>query len=338
MVNRDIGEIVNNFGGFYRELTSNRQLCWIGPEKGTVHVAIAAVLNALRVKREGKDAKQLPFCMDFGYTTDVLTDEEAYGSPPKILQNGLLGKKEREEQIEHGYLACTRSCAWLGYSEQLNQSRMKLTHKGREVIRKFFLFKVKLGADLQDDICRCRFIQEMIGPDKIMMLDANQQWEIKEAIEWVTTAEFKPPWIKEPTFPDEDMHVQMGHATIPKALAPLGIGVVIRERCHNRVIVKQLLQAKALSYLQIDSCRLGSVDENLSVLLMAKKFQGKALQNAAAMRRSFRTLQHGLGGLCELVQRLVRFDYIPVSESLESRLVIQITPVAIDYGDHSFSP
>ncbi|KAM7122051.1 LOW QUALITY PROTEIN: mitochondrial enolase superfamily member 1 [Ciconia maguari] len=292
VVNRDMGEIVNNFGGFYRELTSDRQLCWIGPEQGAVHLAIAAVLNALWAKREGKflwkllvdvDAKQLPFSMDFRYTTDVLTDEEAY----EILQNGLLGKKEREEQmLKHGYLVYTRSCVWPGYSEQLNQSRMTLTHKGREVIRKFFLFKVKVSADLQDDICRCRFI-EMICPDKIMMLDTNQQWEIKEAIEWVTTAEFKPSRIKEPTFPDEDMHVQMGHATIPKALASLGIGVATREHCHNRVIFKQLLQAKALSYLQIDSCRLGSVNENLSVLLMAKKFQSKALQNAAGMRKSF---------------------------------------------------
>ncbi|KAM6410650.1 LOW QUALITY PROTEIN: mitochondrial enolase superfamily member 1 [Pluvialis apricaria] len=206
--------------------------------------------------------------------------------------------------LKHGYLAYTRSCAWLGYSDQqLKQSRMKLTHMGREVIRKFFLFKVKVGADLQDNICRCRVV-EMIGPDKIMMLDANQQWEIKEAIEWVTKpAEFKPSRIKEPAFPDEDMHVQMGHATISKALALLGIGVATREHCHNRVIFKQLLQAQALSYLQIDSCRLGSVNENLSVLLMAKKFQSKS----------------GLGCLCELVHHLIIFDYITVSESLGSK-------------------
>ncbi|KAM6210922.1 LOW QUALITY PROTEIN: mitochondrial enolase superfamily member 1 [Sarcoramphus papa] len=271
--------------------------------------------------------------MDFRCVTDVLTDEEAY----EILQNGLLGKKEREQQmLKHGYLAYTTSCAWLGYSDQqlkqmqcgrviwrgiIDVTLLAVTHIGLE--RRF---KVKVGADLQD-ICRCRFIQETIGPDKLMMLDANQQWEIKEAIEWVTKpAEFKPLWIKEPTFPDEDMHVQTEHATISKALALLGIGVATREHCHNRVIFKQLLQAKALSYLQINSCRLGSVNENLSVLLMAKKFQSKALQNAA----------YGLGGLCELVQHLVIFDYIPISESLESRLVIQNTPVAVGYGDHSF--
>ncbi|KAM6278343.1 LOW QUALITY PROTEIN: mitochondrial enolase superfamily member 1 [Spheniscus humboldti] len=248
---RDVKEIVNNFGGFYTELTSNRQLCWIGPEKGAVHLAIAAFLNALWAMREEKDAKQLPFYMDFRYTTDVLTDEEAY----------------EDQMSKHGYhLAYTRSCAWLGYSEQLKQLCTALREG-------WTTFKVKVGADLQDNICRCRLI-EMIGPDKIVMLDANQQWEIKKAIEWVTTAEFKPSWIKEPTFPDEDMHVQMGHAIIPKALAALGIGVATRKlfplHCHNRVIFKQLLQAKALSYLQIDSCRLGSVNENLSVLLMAK--------------------------------------------------------------------
>ncbi|KAM9302554.1 LOW QUALITY PROTEIN: mitochondrial enolase superfamily member 1 [Morus bassanus] len=172
--------------------------------------------------------------------------------------------------LKNGYLAYTISHAWLGYSDKSSKYASG--------------FKVKVGAALQDDICRCRFI-EIIGPDKIMMLDANQQWEIKEAIEWVTT-EFKPSWIK-PTFPDEDMYVQMGYATIPKALALLGIGMATREHCHNGVIFKQLLQAKALSYLQIDSCRLGSVNENLSVLLMAKRLWSKALQNAAGMRKSF---------------------------------------------------
>ncbi|KAM6135459.1 mitochondrial enolase superfamily member 1 [Pterocles gutturalis] len=174
--------------------------------------------------------------MDFRYITDMLTDEEAY----EILQNGLLGKKERKQQmLKHGCLACTRSCAWLGYSDQ----QLKL------------------------------------------MLDANQQWEIKEAIEWVTKpSEFKSLWIRELTFSDEDMHIQMGHATISMTS---GLNFLFFPlRCHHRVIFKQLLQAKALSYLQIDSCRLGSVNENLSVLLMARKFQNK-FQNAVAMRKSF---------------------------------------------------
>uniref|UniRef100_A0A663EES4 Enolase C-terminal domain-containing protein n=1 Tax=Aquila chrysaetos chrysaetos TaxID=223781 RepID=A0A663EES4_AQUCH len=261
VVNRDMGEIVNNFGGLCRELTSDRQLCWVR------HVGGAAVKRI--------DAKQLLFCMDFRYITDVLTDEEAYGKS-SFLQSWTL--------VPSIFLI------------------FEFSHQ----------FRVKVGADLQDDICRCRFVGEMIGPDKIMMLDANKQWEIKEAIEWVTKpSELKPLWIKEPTFPDEDMPFQTGHATISKA--------------GDRVIFKQLLQANALSYFQIDSWRLGSVNENLSVLLMAKKFQSKALQNA-----------YGLGGLSELVQHLIIFNYILVSESLESRLVIQNTPVAIDYGDSSF--
>ncbi|XP_019381499.1 PREDICTED: mitochondrial enolase superfamily member 1 isoform X2 [Gavialis gangeticus] len=308
-------EIVSNFRNFYRQLTSDGQLRWIGPEKGAVHLATAAILNAvwdLWAKQEGKplwkllvdmDPKQLLSCIDFRYITDALTEEEAY----EILINSLLGKKEREEQMfTHGYPAYTTSCAWLGYSDQqLKQLCTKALKDG------WARFKVKVGADLQDDIHRCRLIREMIGPDNILMLDANQRWEVKEAIEWVTKlAEFKPLWIEEPTSPDDIL----GHAAISKALAPLGIGVATGEQCHNKVIFKQLLQAKALSYLQIDSCRLGSVNENLAVLLMAKKFQIPVCPHAGGV------------GLCELVQHLILFDYIAISGSLENRMC--------EYVDH----
>ncbi|XP_074843456.1 mitochondrial enolase superfamily member 1 isoform X3 [Carettochelys insculpta] len=274
VVNKNLEEIVSDFRGFYRQLTNDGQLRWIGPEKGAIHLATAAVLNAvwdLWAKQEGKplwkllvdmDPKQLLSCIDFRYITDALTEKEAY----EILQNGLLGKKEKEEHmLKHGYPAYTTSCAWLGYrDQQLKQ-----------------------------------------------MLDANQRWEVKEAIEWVTKlAEFKPVWIEEPTSPDDIL----GHAAISKALAPLGIGVATGEQCHNRVIFKQLLQAKALSFLQIDSCRLGSVNENLSVLLMAKKFQIPVCPHAGGV------------GLCELVQHLIIFDYIAVSGSLENRMC--------EYVDH----
>ncbi|XP_019402307.1 PREDICTED: mitochondrial enolase superfamily member 1 isoform X2 [Crocodylus porosus] len=308
-------EIVSNFRNFYRQLTSDGQLRWIGPEKGAVHLATAAILNAvwdLWAKQEGKplwkllvdmDPKQLLSCIDFRYITDALTEEEAY----EILVNSLLGKKEREEQmLTRGYPAYTTSCAWLGYSDQqLKQLCTKALKDG------WTRFKVKVGADLQDDIHRCRLIREMIGPDNILMLDANQRWEVKEAIEWVTKlAEFKPLWIEEPTSPDD----VLGHAAISKALAPLGIGVATGEQCHNKVIFKQLLQAKALSYLQIDSCRLGSVNENLAVLLMAKKFQIPVCPHAGGV------------GLCELVQHLILFDYIAISGSLENRMC--------EYVDH----
>lgn len=166
--------------------------------------------------------------------------------------------------LAHGYPAYTTSCAWLGYPDAtLKQLCSEALKDG------WTRFKVKVGADLQDDIRRCQLIKNMIGPEKTLMMDANQRWDVPEAVEWVTKlAEFKPLWIEEPTSPDDIL----GHAAVSKALAPLGIGVAT-EQCHNRVIFKQLLQAKALKFLQIDSCRLGSVNENLSVLLMAKKFE-----------------------------------------------------------------
>ncbi|XP_054841950.1 mitochondrial enolase superfamily member 1 isoform X1 [Eublepharis macularius] len=315
VVDKDLDEIISNFRGFYRQLTSDGQLRWIGPEKGAVHLATAAILNAvwdLWAKQEGKplwkllvdmDPKQLLSCIDFRYITDALTEEEAY----TILQNGLVGKKEREEQmLKHGYPAYTTSCAWLGYTDQqLKQLCTEALKDG------WTRFKVKVGANLQDDIRRCKLVREMIGPENILMLDANQRWEVEEAIEWVAKlAEFKPLWIEEPTSPDDIL----GHATISKALAPLGIGVATGEQCHNRVIFKQLLQAQALSFVQVDSCRLGSVNENLSVFLMAKKFQIPVCPHAGGV------------GLCELVQHLIIFDYISISGSLKNRMC--------EYMDH----
>ncbi|XP_058031069.1 mitochondrial enolase superfamily member 1 isoform X3 [Ahaetulla prasina] len=274
IINKDLDDIISDFRGFYRQLTSDGQLRWIGPEKGAVHLATAAILNAvwdLWAKQEGKplwkllvdmDPKQLLSCIDFRYITDALTEEEAFS----ILQTGLAGKKEREEQmLKYGYPSYTTSCAWLGYPDHCLKQ----------------------------------------------LLDANQRWEVEEAIDWVTElAEFKPLWIEEPTSPDDIL----GHARIAKALAPLGIGVATGEQCHNRVMFKQFLQAQALSYLQVDSCRLGSVNENLSVLLMAKKFQIPVCPHAGGV------------GLCELVQHLIIFDYISVSGSLENRMC--------EYVDH----
>ncbi|XP_060166616.1 mitochondrial enolase superfamily member 1 isoform X1 [Globicephala melas] len=343
LLNKDLGDIVGDFRGFYRQLTSDSQLRWIGPEKGVVHLATSAVLNAvwdLWAKQEGKplwkllvdmDPRKLVSCLDFRYITDVLTEEEAY----EILQKGQVGKKEREEQmLAHGYPAYTTSCAWLGYSDtMLKQLCSKALEDG------WTRFKVKVGADLQDDIRRCRLIRNMIGPEKTLMMDANQRWDVPEAVEWMAKlAEFKPLWIEEPTSPDDIL----GHATISKALVPLGIGVATGEQCHNRVIFKQLLQAKALQFLQIDSCRLGSVNENLSVLLMAKKFDS----NKKSHRFSFTSpslpylalsgnlssllvpvCPHAGGvGLCELVQHLIIFDFISVSASLKDRMC--------EYVDH----
>ncbi|XP_057383216.1 mitochondrial enolase superfamily member 1 isoform X3 [Balaenoptera acutorostrata] len=275
LLNKDLGDIVGDFRGFYRQLTSDGQLRW--------------------------DPRKLVSCLDFRYITDVLTEEEAY----EILQKGQVGKKEREEQmLAHGYPAYTTSCAWLGYSDAtLKQLCSKALEDG------WTRFKVKVGADLQDDIRRCRLIRNMIGPEKTLMMDANQRWDVPEAVEWMAKlAEFKPLWIEEPTSPDDIL----GHATISKALVPLGIGVATGEQCHNRVIFKQLLQAKALQFLQIDSCRLGSVNENLSVLLMAKKFDIPVCPHAGGV------------GLCELVQHLIIFDFVSVSASLKDRIWLHL--------------
>nr|XP_023503305.1 mitochondrial enolase superfamily member 1 isoform X2 [Equus caballus] len=286
VLHKDLKDIVGDFRAFYRQLTSDGQLRW--------------PLWKLLVDM---DPRTLLSCIDFRYITDVLTEEEAF----EILQKGQVGKKEREEQmLVQGYPAYTTSCAWLGYSDDtLKQLCTEALKDG------WTRFKVKVGADLQDDIRRCRLIRNTIGPEKTLMMDANQRWDVPEAVEWMSKlAEFKPLWIEEPTSPDDIL----GHAAISKALVPLGIGVATGEQCHNRVIFKQLLQAKALQFLQIDSCRLGSVNENLSVLLMAKKFEIPVCPHAGGV------------GLCELVQHLIIFDFISVSASLTNRMC--------EYVDH----
>uniref|UniRef100_A0A3Q0SCP2 Mitochondrial enolase superfamily member 1 n=1 Tax=Amphilophus citrinellus TaxID=61819 RepID=A0A3Q0SCP2_AMPCI len=279
VVGKSLQEIVSNFRGFYRLLTSDGQLRWLGPEKGVIHLATAAVLNAvwdLWARAEGKPLWK------------------------------LLVDMVKDQMLKEGYPAYTTSCAWLGYSDQqLKQLCSDALKSG------WTRFKVKVGADLEDDIRRCCLIRQMIGPSSTLMIDANQRWDVAEAISWVSRlAEVKPLWIEEPTSPDDIL----GHAAISKALAPLGIGVATGEQCHNRVMFKQFLQASALQFVQIDSCRLGSVNENLAVLLMAHKFQVPVCPHAGGV------------GLCELVQHLILFDYICVSADLRNRMC--------EYVDH----
>ncbi|KAM4606609.1 mitochondrial enolase superfamily member 1 isoform 1-T1 [Polymixia lowei] len=301
VVGKSLEEIVSDFRGFYRLLTSDGQMRWIGPEKGVIQLATAAVLNAvwdLWARAEGKplwkllvdmDPRQIISCIDFRYITDAITEQEALD----ILVKAREGRQQREDQmLKEGYPAYTTSCAWLGYSDQqLKQLCTDALNSG------WTRFKVKVGADLQDDIRRCSFIRQMIGPNNILMIDANQRWGVEEAVSWVSSlAEFKPLWIEEPTSPDDIL----GHAAISK--------------CHNRVMFKQFLQASALQFVQIDSCRMGSVNENLAVLLMAHKFQVPVCPHAGGV------------GLCELVQHLILFDYISVSSDLNNRMC--------EYVDH----
>jgi L-fuconate dehydratase len=294
-------------GAFWRMITGDSQLRWVGPEKGVIHLATAAVVNAvwdLWAKLEGKPVwrllcgmtpEEIVRCIDFRYITDALTPEEALA----ILRDNAPTRAARIAEMERdGYPAYTTSAGWLGYAdEQLRKLCQDALAEG------WTHFKIKVGADIEDDIRRCTIIREEIGDRKLMM-DANQRWDVGESIHNMRKlARFNPWWIEEPTSPDD----VLGHATIAKAIAP--IGVATGEHCQNRVLFKQLLQAQAISFCQIDSCRLGGVNEVLAVLLMAKKFGVPVCPHAGGV------------GLCEYVQHLSIFDYVCVSASLENRLL-----------------
>ena len=308
-----LAEIRSDMAGFWRRLTSESQLRWVGPEKGVIHLATAALVNAvwdLYAKVEGKPVwklladmppEELVACVDFRYITDALTPEEALA----ILRRNAPTRAEREaEMFRDGYPAYTTSAGWLGYTDD---EIRRLCREGIEA--GWSHFKIKVGADPEDDLRRCALIREEIGPDRKLMLDANQIWGVDEAIERMgELAHFDPWWIEEPTSPDD----VLGHATIAKAVAP--IGVATGEQCQNRIIFKQLMQAGAMSFCQIDACRLGGVNEVLAVLLMAAKFGIPVCPHAGGV------------GLCEYVQHLAIFDYLCVSASLEDRIV--------EYVDH----
>lgn len=315
MVGRRLDAFAEDMGAFWRHVTGDSQLRWIGPEKGAIHLATAAVVNAvwdLWGKAVGKPVwrllvdmspEELVRCIDFRYVTDVLTPDEARA----ILQKLASTKAERIARLRaDGYPAYTTSAGWLGYSDD------KLRRLCREALAQGWThFKIKVGADIEDDLRRARVIREEIGWEHRLMMDANQRWDVGEAIANMRRlAKFKPWWIEEPTSPDD----VLGHAAIVRALEPLGIGVATGEHCQNRVLFKQLLQAGAISFCQIDSARLGGVNEILAVLLMAAKFGVPVCPHAGGV------------GLCEYVQHLSMFDYIAVSGSLENRL--------IEYVDH----
>jgi L-fuconate dehydratase len=306
-------EIKADMARFWRRLTGDSQLRWVGPEKGVLHLATAAVVNAvwdLYAKAEGKplwqllaglDPEELVRCIDFRYLTDALTPQEALD----ILRTHDSTRAEREAEMRaHGYPAYTTSAGWLGYPDE------KIRRLCREGVRQGWShFKIKVGRDLQDDVRRAALVRAEIGPDRKLMLDANQVWDVDQAIASMRElARFDPWWIEEPTSPDDIL----GHAAIAKAVAP--IGVATGEQCHNRVMFKQLMQAGAIRFCQIDSCRLGGVNEVLAVLLLAAKFGIPVCPHAGGV------------GLCEYVQHLAIFDYICVSASLDDRVV--------EYVDH----
>jgi L-fuconate dehydratase len=309
VVGQDIAAFAAAPGAFWKHLTGDSQLRWIGPEKGVIHLATAAVVNAmwdLWAKLEGKPLwkllsdltpAQIVELVDWRYLTDALAPEEARAMLEKLAPT----RAAREAEIlREGYPAYTTSAGWLGYPDD------KIRRLCREAMAEGFThFKIKVGANLDDDIRRAAIVREEIGPKRTLMIDANQRWDVGQAIEWVKAlAPSRPMWIEEPTSPDD----VLGHAAIARALEPLGIGVATGEHCQNRIIFKQLLQARAISFCQIDSCRLGGVNEVVAVLLLAAKFGVPVCPHAGGV------------GLCEYVQHESIFDYICVSGSLQGRI------------------
>ncbi|OHC69094.1 MAG: fuconate dehydratase [Pseudomonadales bacterium RIFCSPLOWO2_02_FULL_63_210] len=311
---RSLASITADMGGFWRHITSgDSQLRWIGPDKGAIHLATAAIVNAiwdLWAKAEGKPVwkllcdmspEQLVSCLDFRFVTDVLTPEEALA----MLKRKASGKTRREQEMhEQGYPGYTTSAGWLGYSDE------KIRRLAREALAEGWThFKQKVGGDLQEDMRRASILREEIGWERPLMMDANQMWDVDEAVvNMRKLAQFDPLWIEEPTSPDDIL----GHAEIRRRIGP--IGVATGEHCHNRIMFKQLLQAGAIDYCQLDAARLGGLNEVILVLLLAAKFDVPVCP-------------HGGGvGLCEYVQHISLFDYVAVSGSLEGRV--------LEYVDH----
>lgn len=327
VVGLQLGEVFRDMGAFGRHVTGDSQLRWIGPEKGVIHLGTAAVVNAvwdLYAKVEGKPLwklladmtpEQLAGCVDFRYIRDALPPEEAID----LLRRQRAGKPEREAHVRRaGYPAYTTSAGWLGYDDaKLRRLCTEAVDAGWRHV------KLKVGADLDDDVRRCRIVRETIGPDRKLMVDANQRWGVDEAIAWMRHLEpFDVWWIEEPTSPDD----VLGHAAIARAVAP--IGVATGEHVQNRIVFKQLLQAEAISFCQVDACRVGGINEVLAVLLLAAKYQVPVCPHAGGV------------GLCELVQHLAILDYVAISASMTDRVVEYVDhlhehfvdPVGVDGG------
>jgi L-fuconate dehydratase len=312
-VGRDVEQLLADMGATWREMMDDSQLRWLGPEKGVMHMAIGAVINAfwdLRAKRAGQplwqhlaslSPEELVDLIDLRYLSDALTRDEALD----ILRRGRDGSDGRAaELLADGYPAYTTGPGWLGYSDE------KLERLAREAVADGFKqIKLKVGADLEDDKRRLAIARRAVGPDIRIATDANQRWDVDQAVDWMQQlAEFDLAWIEEPTSPDD----VLGHAEIARRLAPMPVAT--GEHVQNRVIFKQMLQAKSLEVLQMDACRVGGVNENISILLLAAKFGIPVCPHAGGV------------GLCETVQHLSYFDYVCVSGSQDGRM--------IEFADH----
>ena len=308
LVGADVEELLGAMGATWRELVYDSQLRWLGPEKGVMHMAIGAVVNALwdlKAKRAGQPLwrllasmtpEELVELVDFRYLTDALTRDDALA----ILRAAEPGRAAREaELLRAGYPGYTTTPGWLGYDDA------KLVRLSREAVAEGFdLIKLKVGADLEEDRRRLALAREAVGPDVRIAVDANQRWDVAEAIAWVSAlAPYDLAWIEEPTSPDD----VLGHAAIARGVAP--VPVASGEHIANRVMFKQFLQQKALQVLQLDATRVAGVNENIAILLLAAKFGVPVCPHAGGV------------GLCEIVQHLAMFDVVAVSGELDDRMI-----------------
>ena len=313
LIGKDMEEIAADMAGFWHMITGDSQLRWLGPDKGIIHMATGAVVNAvwdLYAKMEKKPLwkliadmtpEQLVACIDFRYLTDVITPGEAIEMLSKLENT----KQQRIDYLmKNGYPAYTTSAGWMGYSEEKIRRLSRLAKK-----EGWTHLKMKVGGDIKEDVRRAQIIREEIGEDVQLMMDANQKWDVNEAIQNMKMlAPFHPWWIEEPTSPDD----VLGHLAIAKAVYP--IKVATGEHCQNKVMFKQFLQSGAMNICQIDSCRVGGVNEILSIMLMAAKFKVRVCPHAGGV------------GLCEYVQHLSMINYISISGSLDNCIT--------EYVDH----
>lgn len=313
VVGLELNWIKKDMGRFWRRITGDSQLRWIGPDKGAIHMATGAVVNAvwdLWAKEVGKPVWRLVGEMspedivrliDFRYLTDAITPDEALA----LLRAAEPGKTDRIARLEtEGYPCYTTSAGWLGYpDEKLRRLCQDAKDAG------FTHTKFKVGRDIEDDIRRLTIAREVLGEDMNIMIDANQVWEVDQALDWVKALAFaRPFFVEEPTSPDD----VFGHKTIRDSIAP--IKVATGEMCQNRIIFKQFIQQEAIDIVQIDSCRLGGLNEVLAVMLMAAKYGLPVWPHAGGV------------GLCEYVQHMSMIDFIAISGQKDSR--------RIEYVDH----
>jgi L-fuconate dehydratase len=313
VVGSSLESITADMAGFWKRLTFESQLRWIGPEKGALHLATAAIVNAvwdLWAKASGKPVwkmvadmapEQIVACIDFRYLSDAITPAEAI----EILKRKAPSRATREAEMRsQGYPAYITSAGWMGYPDEQVRA---LCHEAMEA--GFTRFKIKVGRDSDENVRRTALVRSIIGDAAWLMMDANQAWDVGEAIEFMEPLKrFKPLWIEEPTSPDD----VLGHAAIRRAVKP--VGVATGEHAANRVIFKQLMQAGAIDFCQFDNCRLGGLSEALAVLLTAAKFGVPVCPHAGGI------------GLCEYAQHVSLIDYICISGSIENR--------AIEFADH----